>query len=98
MPNTLGVNSQEVSYQQIHTTIIAPKCLSCHSDTDPQGNVSYSSYAATMASLGSVVPYTPYQSKFYQQCINRKMPPDTPLPNNELQMIYNWIALGAKNN
>lgn len=51
--------------------------------------------------MQDVIPGQPEQSKLYLRLIGQGgpvMPPDNPLPENLITLIYNWIKQGAKNN
>jgi hypothetical protein len=48
-----------------------------------------------------VVPGNPEQSKLYRRLTGQggpQMPPGSPLPDNLIKLIYDWIKQGAKNN
>jgi hypothetical protein len=89
----------QATYTLLNSTVLTPKCVSCHSDPNPSGQVSFSSYASTLASAGTVVPYQPYQSQIYMMTSTGQMPQGgIPLTSAELRLVYYWLAYGAPNN
>jgi len=93
------LSQAQATYTQLSSNILQTRCLSCHSDQRPSGQVSFSSYASTMASAGTVVPYQPYQSQLFKMTSTAQMPQGgSSLSNTQLSQIYYWIAYGAPNN
>lgn len=87
------------TYTAVATQILGPKCTRCHSEADAKGGVSFSSYASTIASPGAVVPYQPHVSRLFMKTYDGEMPEDGQrLSGAELELLYDWISLGAPNN
>ncbi len=83
-----------ISFATIQADIIEPKCLSCHSDENPGGGYSFSSYR-TILDSGSVVARKSDYSALYRSVANGRMPPGKPLSYDETRSIKNWIDNGA---
>lgn len=79
-----------IRYQEVVDKIMKPICLDCHKKN-------MSTYEQLLA---RVVPGDPEKSKFYLRA-KTDMPPIfegyPPLTDDELELIYNWIAQGAVN-
>jgi len=48
-----------------------------------------------------VVPEKPEESQLYKALIgdgHRLMPPNGPLPDEQIQLFFDWISQGAKDN
>src|SRR4051812_6433366 len=58
-PSSAG---QAPTFTQINTEIIQPRCISCHSDSNAENGISYSSYEGVMA---QVTPGEPESSDLY---------------------------------
>lgn len=85
------------SFSAIQSTILIPKCGTCHSAENPNG-VNVFSYADVAVLSGQVTPYQPHVSPLFTQVSAGKMPPSPDrLSSTELRAIYTWIALGARN-
>ena len=86
---------QEVSFSKDILPIFQQYSDSHHSS---QSVLSLETYEGVMQ---DVVSGQPEQSKLYQRLIGQGgpvMPPGNPLPENLINLIYNWIKQGAKNN
>ena len=85
----------EVSFSQDIFPIFQQMAASCHGNN---GGLSLETYAGTMK---VVVPGDPEGSKLYQRLMGQGgpvMPPSGPLPDTQIQLVYQWIKQGAKNN
>ena len=75
----------------------------CHTPQDHQDGVVLNSYLNIMAT-GDVRPGNPGNSDLYEVLVETdpddKMPPEpaTPLTSSQINLIYRWIAQGAKDN
>ena len=85
------------------------RCVSCHSASVPQSGVNLSSYAATMASRGSlynaliVVAGNAEQSALYDKLLSSprfgsRMPQGGSLTSQQIANVRAWINAGALNN
>lgn len=84
----------EVSFASVQRYIINQKCITCHNGPGSKG-ADLSSYESMM--LGQVVPGKPLESKLYQSLASGAMPKGmAPLRSEELALVYEWIAAGAK--
>jgi hypothetical protein len=97
-PGFVVLSQSQATYSQLASTVL-PLCIGCHSDQNASGQVSFSSYASTMDSAGTIVPYQPYQSQMFMMTSTGEMPKEGPsLSAVQLAQIYYWIAYGAPNN
>ncbi|MDO9545363.1 MAG: c-type cytochrome domain-containing protein [Pelolinea sp.] len=85
----------EVSFSQDVWPILEKYAVTAHGG---KGGVFLESYSDI---LGNVVPGDPETSLLYKALIGdgmQQMPPGNPLPDEMIQMIYDWIKQGAKEN
>lgn len=85
----------EVSFSRDIYPIFQQVAASCHGTS---GGLSLETYEGTMK---VVVPGDPEGSLLYQRLKGQGgpvMPPNGPLPDAQIQLIYQWIKQGAKNN
>lgn len=85
----------EVSFSRDIYPIFQQVAASCHGTS---GGLSLETYEGTMK---VVVPGDPEGSLLYQRLKGQGgpvMPPSGPLPEAQIQLIYQWIKQGAKNN
>jgi Planctomycete cytochrome C len=78
----------------ISQNIFKPKCMKCHSGPGSPGGMDLTSYDAIMNS-GKLVAKDPDSSKLYLTLKAGKMPPSGPLSDQEIQMVFDWIKMGA---
>lgn len=75
--------SQKVTYAQLETKILGPKCLRCHSDAGGnQGSLNLESYDQTKAHLDSIKQ---------RVLVDQSMPPKSPLSSGEKSLLNNWL-------
>jgi mono/diheme cytochrome c family protein len=104
MPPATTPRAQPVTFSQIESTILGPKCVSCHQSPDGQAGVNLDSYAAienAPATHGHAIlePGSADTSHLYDAVKSGDMPPGGPmLSADEIQMIRDWINEGAPNN
>ena len=87
--------SHEVSFINDIWPVIEKYALSAHGG---KGGVFLENYNDIMK---YVVPGSPEQSELYKRLTADGvsiMPPSGPLPNETIQLFYDWIAQGAKDN
>ena len=85
----------EVSFSRDIFPIFQQVAASCHGTS---GGLSLETYEGTMK---VIVPGDPEGSILYQRLLGQRgpiMPPNGPLPDAKIQLIYQWIKQGAKNN
>jgi mono/diheme cytochrome c family protein len=84
------------TFASINATILAPKCVGCHSTANPQGGYAYDTFAKTLLSVNKT---TPTSSLLYARTLSAAMPKGgTALtPDQEAQILL-WIQNGALNN
>jgi len=101
-----------VSYRDQIQPILNERCVRCHGAEIAHGKIVLTSYETLTESRTVsgkkrlVVPENASESWLYiLSATNQphfRMPPDsssfTPVPKNELELLANWIAQGAKNN
>lgn len=86
----------EPTFSSIHSLILVPKCVSCHSATGERPQEDYTSYLST---IETVIPGDPVGSLLYAQCLFGEMPKGNPmLSADELAALRDWIDMGALNN
>jgi hypothetical protein len=87
--------------------ILAPRCgrAACHSTDTREHGYAFDTIAAGIASMKSsdhgralVVPGSPEQSELVTVLTdsNGPMPPDSPLPQADIDLITRWVADGAE--
>ncbi len=75
--------SQKVTYSQLESKILGPKCLRCHSDAGGnQGSLNLESYEQTRGHLESIKQ---------RVLVDQNMPPKSPLSSGEKSLLNNWI-------
>jgi uncharacterized membrane protein len=86
--------------------ILSSSCAipGCHDPGTAQDGIVFTSYANAMAS-GEIKPGNPNDSDVYENLVendpDKKMPPPNSgvtLTSHQINLIYKWIAQGAKNN
>ena len=89
--------------QQVLPILISNCALSgCHDDVSHQDGVTLTSYQKVM-STGNVSPGRPGDSDLYEVLVDtdpeKRMPrpPQNPLNQQQIQIIYQWILQGAQN-
>lgn len=86
---------EEVSFSQDVWPILEEYAVAAHGG---KGGVFLESYSDI---LDNVVPGNPENSLLYKALIGdgmKQMPPGNPLPDEMIQVIYDWIIHGAKEN
>lgn len=88
----------EPKFSSIYQNVIKPKCLSCHSASNPMAGVNLSSYSATMSS--QVVRVGDHsRSDLFIQVDSGNMPRGgSHLSDDAVSAIAAWIDAGALNN
>jgi len=92
---TDSLDTGEVSFSTDIWPIIEAEALSAHGGS---GGVFLESYEDIMK---YVVPEKPEESQLYKALIgdgHRLMPPNGPLPDEQIQLFFDWISQGAKDN
>ena len=89
------------SYASIRQNIlISNKCVSCHTGPDSPHRVDLASYESIMRSPvfpPLIVPGDPDSSSLYDSIKSGRMPKGMPrLSDRELQVVYEWIKAGAR--
>jgi mono/diheme cytochrome c family protein len=105
-PGTAGASTPnaESSFSGQVLPILQAKCQACHNSSTKLGGFDATSYASVMKGNDDgavVIPGDVTKSLLAQllQGQNGKfMPPSGALPKDEIQVILDWIAAGAKNN
>lgn len=77
-----GLGQSEVTFSTLKSSILSPKCLSCHSEVSSESRLS-----------AWVVAGNPEQSLLYTEVKSGSMPKGkSPLSGVELEMVYDYIA------
>ncbi len=78
--HSLGQNN--VTFSQLKSAILTPKCLSCHAEVSTEAKLS-----------AWVVAGDPEQSSLYTEVKSGSMPKGkSPLSGSDLEMVYDYIA------
>lgn len=106
-----STDNEPVSFEEQILPIFMTRCINCHSSDASFGNLDLSSYESLMSGNNDhpdnlVVPGYPDQSLLYEAVANNeqtvldyRMPKDGPyLSEANIQLIYDWIYQGAKDN
>ncbi|MFT7643996.1 MAG: WD40 repeat protein [Pirellulaceae bacterium] len=100
-----AIHAQSISFRTDVAPILVKRCLTCHGEQKAKGEYHLFSFATLMkageSSDASVVPGKPQDSYLYQliaeEDADARMPKDADaLTKEEIELIKNWIAAGAK--
>lgn len=86
----------EPKFTYLKNNIIGPKCASCHYTGSAKGGYAFDTYAGVMRAVSTS---RPTDSDIYKEAQKGDMPPrpNQQLSSSELNLILQWIQLGAKN-
>ncbi|MFM8314891.1 MAG: IPT/TIG domain-containing protein [Deltaproteobacteria bacterium] len=88
----------EPNYDSIYVNIFKPRCVGCHSGSQPPKQLDLSDYEAMMSHRRAIIPYDTHRSRVYKKVREGEMPRGgPPLSNLEIRTIAIWIQNGAKN-
>ena len=86
------------TFTNLSNVLLRPTCLRCHNSAGPSGGVSVGSYEELASSTIAITPFQPHQSEMYNEFVGQMLHESAVrLSIAELELIYQWIALGAKN-
>ena len=86
---------KQLSYSEIYTEIIHPRCTMCHTGKDSPRGIDLSSFAKLMSS-DVVVKKKPSQSRLYRAVKSGMMPYEgSTLTPSQVKAIRKWILAGA---
>jgi mono/diheme cytochrome c family protein len=86
------------TFESLQSDIFEPRCVSCHSGANPDGNVDMSDYQKITADRRLVDPGHPETSLVYTEVHSGDMPEGGPkLSNSQIKAINDWILAGAPN-
>lgn len=80
------------TFTNISKTILQNRCVGCHGG---DGGYSFNNYTNTMK---AVTAGKPNSSRLYTSVSSGAMPRGGSLTTQQIQLIYDWILAGAKNN
>lgn len=99
----VAVAPSPIKYAEVQK-IFDAKCVGCHGTTTPKAGLSLTSYDGLMKGTGQGPAVTPGDAtgSLLVQVITAtngkpQMPPKNPLPQDQIQLIEDWIIAGAKN-
>ena len=98
-----GGNTGEVSFKNEVLPLLESSCavVGCHVGMNPPKNVDLSSYAKVIETA-DVQAGEPEQSELYEVLVEDRpshvMPPGSPLPASQIELVRKWIEQGAKDN
>ena len=73
--------------------LIAQRCLSCHSGTEPEGGIDLTRPSAVARNTEGIADLE--SSLLWQVIEDDEMPPDNPLSDDERGIVHRWIVDGA---
>src|SRR5262245_20119621 len=79
--------------------LLRSRCLKCHSGKTRRGDLVLTSRQALLdggATGPALKPGKPEESLLFRHVRDGKMPPKTPLPDAEVDLLRRWIAAGGK--
>lgn len=89
----VGVKS---NFSWVRQNIFTASCSGCHGNQHSAAGLNLLDYDRMMSS-GVVVAGQPESSPLYQLIQSGRMPMNAPrLPDDQIQAVHDWIALGAK--
>lgn len=97
------VNTGEVSFKNEILPLLESACaiVGCHTGNNPPQKVNLSSYSLVIQTA-NVEAGNPDESKLYQVMAedspSKVMPPGSPLPSAQIELVKRWIEEGAKDN
>lgn len=102
-PTSGSGTSTEVSFAKDIQPIFKTRCSACHGTLGGWDASDYASVMGTGDNKPVIVPSDPQTSLLVQkllgiQTIGGLMPPGSPLPQNDIDLIISWIAAGALDN
>lgn len=83
-----SVNAVELSFSNVYSKVLAPKCLKCHSGADAESGVRFDTYGDTVANLADV-----------QRAVftDHSMPKNSSLSQSQMNLLWAWIQANAPN-
>src|SRR5262245_36969698 len=97
-PASRGDDRPAPGFDASVATILARRCLDCHSGPDPKGKLDLSRRSAVLGggkAGPAVVPGRPDESPLWERVESGEMPPKAALPEDEKAALRDWIASGA---
>lgn len=88
----LHAAAEESPFDRIVAPVLAARCLDCHSGPQPKGELDLSRKEQALKQL---VAGAPDRSRLWELVESDEMPPKHLLPENEKQILRDWIAGGA---
>jgi mono/diheme cytochrome c family protein len=94
-----NVGSNLATFTQVQTRVLSPSCVSCHRAGNALGGIALETYTSAF----SLVTAGNASASLLFSSVNREtgtMPPSssTPLSNEQLLQLFDWIQAGAPNN
>lgn len=93
------IDASESAFDNKVAPIFSAHCLSCHRGDEPKGGLDLSQHNSTTRGGESgavIVPSNVDESYLWELVEADDMPPEEHLSADEKQVIYEWIARGAK--
>jgi uncharacterized membrane protein len=77
-----------VVYADVESQVFSPRCIKCHGDEDPAGDLSLTTYESIIANLEAIEE---------EALVNLTMPPkNKPLTIEQQGVLRAWIEQGAQ--
>lgn len=98
-----GGNTEGISFKNEILPLLESSCavVGCHVGLNPPKNVNLGSYNKIIETA-DVKAGEPENSKLYEVLVedspSKVMPPGSPLPASQIEIIRKWIEQGAKEN
>lgn len=100
-----ALDDRPATWPYISAAILQPSCatVGCHSELTATAGIQLHSAVAgytALVSSGVVVPGRPHESRLMHllrgETARTRMPPDSPLPTTDADLIRRWICAGAE--
>ncbi|WP_254507397.1 DUF1553 domain-containing protein [Anatilimnocola floriformis] len=88
-----------IDFDRQIATLLASRCLDCHSGAEPKGKLDLSTAAGALRggeSGPAIVPGKLTDSQLWERIAAGDMPPKKPLPEKEKELLKAWLTAGGK--
>ena len=92
-------HSDQSGFDTRIAALLTRRCLSCHSGSEPKGDLNLSRSQTAFAggeSGKAIIPGRVEESLLWERVAADEMPPKKPLTTKEKKLLKTWIASGAK--
>jgi uncharacterized membrane protein len=88
------------AFGEMMESVLKPRCFACHNPEKKEGKIDLTSYESIMSKKNLVIAGEPAKSRLHEVLSLNEMPP-TPgetLTTEQRDLVYKWIASGAREN